>query len=75
LFQWSGVLDAKMAEADLARLDELTTGRSTVWLVSCRDWYTDPRGIVPSRLSASFCAVDWRAFAGIPVGEYQAGSN
>ena len=68
----SEVLEAKMTEADLARLDELAAGRSTVWLVLSHDWYTDPRGMVPSGLSASFRAVDSRAFPGITVTQYRA---
>jgi mannosyltransferase len=71
----SEVLEAKMTEADLAPLDGLAARRSTVWLVLSHDWYTDPLGMVPSALSASFCAVDSRAFPGITVTQYRARSG
>lgn len=66
------VLEAKMTPADLSRLDELTMDRSTVWLVSSHDWYTDPHGFVPARLSSSFSAAEVRPFPGITVTHYRA---
>jgi hypothetical protein len=68
----SRVLEAKMTNADLARLDDLTTGRSRIWLVRSHDWYTDPAGIVPARLERSFDQVDSRSFTGITVVQYRA---
>jgi hypothetical protein len=61
------VLEARMSVSDLARLDRLTTGRMTVWTVYSHDWYTDPRRLVPSRLSASFRMIESREFPGIVV--------
>ncbi len=71
----SGVLEAKMTDADLPRLDDLTRGRSTVWLVYSHDWYTDPRGLVPSRLTDSFEPIESRTFPGITIVHYRAGSD
>jgi uncharacterized membrane protein len=71
----SGVLEAKMTDADLSRIDELTRGRSTVWLVYSHDWYTDPSGRVPSRLSTAFHEDGSRELAGIRVVHYRAGSD
>jgi hypothetical protein len=56
-----------MSVSDLPRLDRLTTGRTTVWTVYSHDWYTDPRRLVPSRLSASFRMIESREFPGIVV--------
>jgi mannosyltransferase len=68
----SQVLEQKVTPADITRLDELTMRRSTVWLIYSHDWYTDPRGLVPSRLSALLQAVESRAFPGITVVRYRA---
>jgi len=56
-----------MTIIDLARLDQLTTGRTTVWVVYSHDWYTDPRRLVPSRLSEDFQTVELREFPGVTV--------
>jgi hypothetical protein len=71
----SRVLEAKMTQADVARLDELTARSPTVWLVYSHDWYTDPGGIVPSRLSSSFEQVESRVLTGVTVTRYRAGSD
>jgi hypothetical protein len=68
----SRVLEAEMTRADLARLDDVTAGRSTVWVVYSHDWYTDPQGMVPSRLSASFEVVETSEFPGVTVTRYSA---
>jgi hypothetical protein len=69
------VLEQKMTPADVVRLDQLTLGRPTFWVVYSHDWYTDARGIVPSRLSASFQAVDTQTFTGIMVVRYRSESR
>jgi mannosyltransferase len=71
----SEVLEQKMTAADVVRLDQLTLGRPTFWVVYSHDWYTDAGGIVPSRLSASFRAVDTQTFTGIVVVHYRSESR
>jgi mannosyltransferase len=71
----SRVLEAKITPADVARLDELTAGQSTVWVVYSHQWYTDPRGLVPARMSDSFRPVDSRTISDITVVHYRAGAD
>jgi hypothetical protein len=71
----SQALEAKMTRADLARLDRLTTGHPSVWVVYSHDWYTDPQELVRSRLNTTFRETDSRDFTDITVVHYRAGSD
>jgi hypothetical protein len=64
------VLEPKMTSEDLPRLDHLLAGRSTVWVIYSHNWYTDPRGLVPSHLNARFEEVSVREFPGIEMIRY-----
>ena len=45
-----GVLEPRMTEADLSRLEDLVAPHPRVWLVYSHQWYTDPKGLVPQAL-------------------------
>ena len=66
----SDEIEARMTPADLSRVDAVTAGRSGFWVVYSHDRYTDPRGLVPARLSASFEPVETREFTGVTVTRY-----
>jgi uncharacterized membrane protein len=66
-----GILEPKMAAADLPRLADLVAGRRRVWLVYSHDWYTDPQGIIPRYLDATLDKQAERAFNGLHVFVYE----
>ncbi|MGY1670318.1 glycosyltransferase family 39 protein [Geodermatophilus sp. SYSU D00710] len=68
----SEVIEMRMTGADLPRLDRLTSGRPAFWVVYSHDWYTDPEGIVPARLAATFQPAGSRSFTGVTVTRYRA---
>jgi hypothetical protein len=58
-----GVLEPKMTEDDLPRVEALIRGRERVWLIYSHDWYTDPQGLVPQALEERLCVVDrWKLY-------------
>jgi hypothetical protein len=62
-----GVLEPKMAEQDLPRLEALLQGHSRIWLVYSHNWYTDPQGLIPAALARAGALEERRRFAGIDV--------
>lgn len=66
-----GVLEPKMAESDLPRLQSLVRSQQRVWLVYSHDWYTDPQGIVPAALENEFDLVTTETFNGLQVLLYE----
>jgi hypothetical protein len=67
-----GILEPKMAESDVPRLEELVRGRERVWLIYSHNWYTDPKGIVPRVLGAELELLKERPFYGLDVRLYGA---
>ena len=66
-----GILEPKMASADIPRLDELAAGRQRVWLIYSHDWYTDPQRIITPHLSSTLSEISVRNFKGVKVYLYR----
>jgi uncharacterized membrane protein len=66
-----GVLEPKMTESDIPRLQSLLQGRDRVWLVYSHDSYTDPQGLVPQTLAAQMKLTQTRNFYGGQVQLYE----
>ncbi len=66
-----GILEPKMTEDDLPRLQRLIAGRSAVWLIYSHDWYTDPQAIIPGALQQTMTLVEERTFLGLRVLHFQ----
>ena len=66
-----GVLEPKMAEGDLPRLQSLVSDRQRVWLVYSHDWYTDPQRIIPAALEQEFDLVTAETFNGLQILQYK----
>ena len=66
-----GVLEPKMAAADVPRLRSLVAGHRRVWLVYSHDWYTDPQGIVPRVLEETLDLRERRRFEGLELQRYE----
>jgi mannosyltransferase len=66
-----GILEPKMAAADLPRLADLVAGRRRVWLVYSHDWYTDPQGIITRYLDATLDKQTKQAFNGLNIFMYE----
>jgi uncharacterized membrane protein len=67
----AGVLEPKLTEADVPRLQDLTRTYNCVWLVYSHDWYTDPRRIVPRTLRAEMTPRKQQRFVGLEVQLYE----
>lgn len=67
-----GVLEPKMMEDDLPRLQSLVQNRKRVWLVYSHDWYTDPQKLIPTALEEKFRLLDRRLFYGVDLRLYGA---
>jgi 4-amino-4-deoxy-L-arabinose transferase-like glycosyltransferase len=59
-----GILEPKMTESDIPRLDALVHGRDRVWLVYSHNWYTDPEGLIPHTLASQMTVTRQRYFYG-----------
>ena len=68
----SGVLEPRMAESDLPRLQSLVRNQQRVWLVYSHDWYTDPQRIIPAALEDEFDLVTTETFNGLQILLYTA---
>jgi len=66
-----GVLEPKMTEADLPRLQTLIADREHVWLIYSHDWYTDPQAILPRELQRALVLTEQRTFIGLRVMHFQ----
>jgi uncharacterized membrane protein len=66
-----GILEPKMTDADIGRLDQLIAGRARVWLVYSHNWYTDPLSIIPRHLGATLANQGQREFNGLKVIRYE----
>ena len=66
-----GVLEPKMAESDLPRLQSLVRDQQRVWLVYSHDWYTDPQRIIPAALEDEFDLVASETFTGLQILLYE----
>ncbi len=66
-----GVLEPKMAESDLPRLQALVNDRRRVWLVYSHDWYTDPQRMIPAALEEEFDLVATQTFYGLQILLYE----
>jgi hypothetical protein len=62
-----GILEPKMAPADVPRLADLIAGRKRIWLVYSHHWYTDPQGIITRYLDATLDKQAERAFNGLNI--------
>jgi hypothetical protein len=67
-----GVLEPKMAQSDVPRLQELVRGRERVWLIYSHNWYTDPQGIIPRVLGTELKLLEQRPFYGLDIRLYGA---
>ncbi|MFN8486924.1 MAG: glycosyltransferase family 39 protein [Caldilineaceae bacterium] len=65
-----GVLEPKMAEADVPYMHKLLAGQSQVWLVYSHDWYTDPNKIIPRELGQMLPKQQSYQFVGLQVIHY-----
>jgi 4-amino-4-deoxy-L-arabinose transferase-like glycosyltransferase len=65
-----GILEPKMAQADVPRMHDLIRGRKRVWLIYSHNWYTDPDSIVSSNLRKELSLLDQRDFYGLEVRLY-----
>jgi uncharacterized membrane protein len=65
-----GVLEPKMTLDDLPRQASLIHGRERVWLIYSHQWYTDPRGLVPSGLEENMALQTRRRFYGLEARLY-----
>ena len=63
----AGVLEPKMTQADIPRLQELIQDQPRVWLVYSHDWYTDPDGIIPRELGAHLHLADRQRMVGLQL--------
>jgi mannosyltransferase len=66
-----GILEPRMAAADLPRLADLVAGRRRVWLVYSHDWYTDPQGMITRYLDATLDKQTKQAFNGLNIFMYE----
>lgn len=66
-----GVLEPRMAESDLPRLQSMVRGQQRVWLVYSHDWYTDPQRIIPAALEDEFDLVTTETFNGLQILLYE----
>ncbi len=68
----SGIPEPKMTDSDMPRLMSLLSGRSRVWLVYSRDWYTDtdPTGLIPQTLASGMKLIQQRDYYGLQVQLY-----
>jgi uncharacterized membrane protein len=66
-----GILEPKMTNADIPRLDDLVAGHGRVWLMYSHDWYTDPQRIIPAHLASTLEEISTRDFRGIKVYLYR----
>ena len=62
-----GVLEPKMAESDLPRMQSLLRDQQRVWLVYSHDWYTDPQRIIPTALADEYDLVASETFTGLQI--------
>ena len=65
-----GILEPKMAEADLPRLRSLLRNRERVWLIYSHDWYTDPQQLIPATLDDALTIADSQQLRGLQVRLY-----
>lgn len=66
-----GILEPKMTEEDLPRLEALLQGQTRVWLVYSHDWYTDPQHLIPTALDREGRLLETRHLNGIEIHLYQ----
>jgi mannosyltransferase len=66
-----GILEPKMTDADIGRLEQLIAGRARVWLVYSHNWYTDPLAIIPRYLGATLANRGEREFNGLKIIRYE----
>lgn len=66
----AGVLEPKMTEDDLPRLQSLASEYDCVYLIYSHDWYTDPNRLIPRALGEAMRVVRSRPFVGLEVQQY-----
>ncbi|MEM7028913.1 MAG: glycosyltransferase family 39 protein [Chloroflexota bacterium] len=65
-----GILEPKMTEADVPRLQSLLRQHERVWLIYSHNWYTDPNNIVAQTLQDELTLREKRLFFGLEVHLY-----
>jgi hypothetical protein len=70
-----GILEPKMTEQDLPRLQALLQGRTRVWLVYSHNWYTDPQGLIPAALAQHGRLAESKHLRGIEIQRYTANTT
>jgi hypothetical protein len=66
----SGVLEPKMTESDIPRLQSLVSGHKTVWLIYSHNLITDPMGLIPRTLASTMKLLATRDYYGVQVQIY-----
>ena len=69
------ILEPKMSEQDLPRLQALLQGRTRVWLVYSHNWYTDPQGLIPAALAQHGRLAESKHLRGIEIQRYTANTT
>lgn len=67
----AGILEPKMTEGDIPRLQNLLQGYDCVWLVYSHDWYTDPDKIIPRVLRRELMSKNETNFNGLKIQLYE----
>ena len=65
-----GILEPRMTEKDVPRLNALLRGRQRVWLIYSHQWHTDPDQLVPQTIQGSLDLLQRRRFHGLEVRLY-----
>lgn len=65
------VLEPKMTENDLPKLNAMVRGHDRVWLVYSHDSYTDPEGLIPQALAEQMNLTRTRDFYGGQIQLYE----
>ncbi|MEZ4713793.1 MAG: glycosyltransferase family 39 protein [Caldilineaceae bacterium] len=66
-----GILEPKMAEADVPYMRQLIANRPRVWLVYSHEWYTDPQRIVVRELGQAMQEEKQQEFVGLQILEFR----
>jgi hypothetical protein len=67
-----GPLEPRMQPADLARFEQLVSGRESFWLIESHTAVVDPTGLVRGRADALSERTEARTYAGITIYHYRA---
>ena len=66
----NGVLEPKMTENDVPRLQKTLKGRTRVWLIYSHNWWTDPKALIQKTLRKNYKLIDIRNYSGMQIQLY-----